>query len=577
MQTDVPHILIIDDDPVMLKALPEILRRQVQPLQITTFNSPHQALNIIAITDFDAIISDIKMPGMDGLTLLTEIHRINPELPVLMMTAEDDREVLLRALRGGAYDFILKPIVDHDYVVASLQRAMKTRQLSRQVAAQKKALEHHASELEKAVAEAVAEAKAAQRRLSFLAEASNLLAASLDYETTLTRVARLAVLYLADYCIVDMVQEDGTLHTVGLAHRDRTQEGLVHRLREGFEVQSMQEFENLSQTVRQTGHGILQPYMDDETLAKSVQDANELQLLRALGPRSLMRVPLQAQDKILGMLSFVSTRSDRHYGHDDLALAEDLTRRAALAVNNSRLYNEAQQALRVRDQFLSIAAHELKTPITSIMGTAQLLQRSAEREGNTNPRDTRRMQLLTDQTRRLNRLLDSLLNLSRLEAGQLTIDQAEVNIVALAQRVSEEMKLALESHMIEFHSDETKLAICGDELRLEQVLQNLLQNAIKYSPDGGIIRIHVQFNNHMAEVSVTDQGIGISDEAMPFLFSRFFRADSPTAKQISGIGLGLYVVKEIVTMHGGSIQVVSTQNQGSTFTIRLPLFDSQAT
>ena len=568
--TTIPHILIIDDDMAMLQALPEVLRRQLYPITVTTARSAQHALQLVSRTDFDAIISDIRMPGMDGLTLIHEIHQLWAETPVLIMTAEDNREVVVRALRAGAYDFISKPIVDHDYMVVALQRAIRTRQLSRQVAAQKIALEHHNEELESAIEQAVSEAKAAQRRLSFLAEASSLLASSLDYEATMSRLARLAVLYLSDYCVIDMLDELDHLQNVAVAHRDRNQEKLMKQLRGNNQAYAVAVFHVLEQAVTKTGHGVLQSVISETDAPNAGSD------LRALGIKSAMIVPLIAGDKIVGSLMFLSTRPERHYSLDDLNLAEDLTRRASLAINNARLYNEAQQALRVRDQFLSIAAHELKTPITSIMGTAQLLQRSAEREGSANPRDIRRLQLLNDQTRRLNRLLDSLLNLSRLEAGQLTIDQNEVDIVTLSQRTTEEIRIALESHTIEFFSEEDSILIAGDELRLEQVLQNLLQNAIKYSPDGGTVRVEVRrLNDMQATISVSDQGMGIPSEAIPLLFSRFYRAESPSAKQISGIGLGLYVVKEIVTMHGGAIEVASTEGKGSTFTFRLPLFQGQ--
>lgn len=563
-----PRILIIDDDAGMLQALPEILLRQISGSKVDAVNSPTQGLERVAATDYDAIISDIRMPGMDGLTLLSKIRNIRPNTPILLMTADDDRELVLHALRGGAYDFVQKP-VNTDYVVVSLQRAIQMRQLSRQVAEQKTALERHAEELERSVERAVDEQKAAQRRLSFLAEASTLLASSLDYQTTLSRVARLAVLYLADVCIVDITGENGRLDCVAVAHINRAQEKLVKQLRERYQASDDLQYPPLD--VIRSGQAILHPEISDAMLNGFALDKEHLRVFRELHPQTLMMVPLRSGEKTLGVLTFGLIKGQRRYGPDDLALAEDLTRRAALAVDNARLYEEAQQALQVRDQFLSIAAHELKTPMTSILGVAQLLLRHAERENQSDSREKRRLKLLIEQTHRLNRLVASLLDLSRLEAGQLTIEQKSLDLSSLTRRLTDELALSIETHEIEYHGSPQAVMVRGDEMRLEQVLQNLLQNAIKYSPAGGKIELRVAEQDDQAVITVTDRGIGIPSDAIPYLFNRFYRADNPGAQQISGIGLGLYVVKQIINLHEGSVTVVSTPGEGSTFTVRLPL------
>lgn len=563
-----PHILIVDDDPVMLRALPEILQRQMDPIRVDTSNSPRDALARITTMDYDAIISDIKMPSMDGLTLLGEVRHQRPDTPILLMTAHDDRDLVVNALRGGAYDFIQKPI-DGEYMVASLHRAIQMRLLSRQVAAQKQALEQHASELEHTVQRALADAQGAQRRLAFLAEASTLLASSLDYEATLGRLGRLAVLYLADYCLVDVLEDDGTLRAVGIAHVDRAQESLLRQMRARYPAGPTIAYP--AQAVIQSGQPILQMEVTEAFLGASALDADHLDVFHRLHPRSAMILPLVAQQHILGVITFVLTGPGRRYNTDDLALAEDLTRRASLAVHNARLYAEAQQALHVRDQFLSIAAHELRTPMTSILATTQLLLRQARRAEHADPKEVRRLHILADQTRRLNQLVLSLLDLSRLEAGQLTIERGPVDLAGLTRRVVEEMSLALDRHTIRCHCVEAAILVDGDELRLDQVLQNLLQNAIKYSPDGGTVEITVRREGAQAVVTITDQGIGIPPEAVPQLFSRFYRAENVGSRQISGMGLGLYVVREIISLHGGTIEVTSQEGAGSTFTLRLPL------
>jgi signal transduction histidine kinase len=442
-------------------------------------------------------------------------------------------------------------------------------QLSRQVREQKKALENHAQTLEKTVQQAVAQAQEAQRRLAFLASASTLLGSSLDYGATLSRVARLAVLFLADYCIVDSLEESGELRCVGVAHVDRSLELLVRQARSQYDTATPEQYP--ANKVSQDHQAHFLPELTPEMLEKCAVNPEHFEILKKLNPGSMMIVPMAATDRTLGVLTFVRTGSGREYQPDDLALAEDLTRRAALAVENARLYQEAQEALQVRDQFLSIAAHELKTPLTSLLGNVQLLHRRMERNGQAGERELRHMINLASQTRRLNRLVDSLLNLNRLEAGQLTIDRAELDLNRLVRQVIDEFRDIIETHTIEYRGNEEPILMEGDELRLEQVLQNLMHNAIKYSPEGGQITIVLASNETHVTIQITDSGIGIPSQALPHLFNRFYRVEHEKAKKISGLGLGLYVVKEIISLHGGTIEVESVEEKGSTFTIHFPI------
>lgn len=566
------RILLIDDDTGLLLALPEVVHRNILGATVDTVNSARQALAFDDLCQYDAIVSDIKMPGMDGLTLLAQLRARCATTPIILMTSHDDHDFVVQALRGGAFDFIQKPI-DLDYFIAALQRAIQNQQLSRQVAAQNLALAHHAEELEEAVERAVAEAKAAQKRLSFLADASTLLISSLDYKDTLNRLAQLAVLSMADYCIVDMLQPDGSLHEVASAHIDRTKEPILKKIRAYHQ-------ENLNTlypplTVLNAGQSSLRSYINDSFLEVMSVNSEHLNLLRQLKPQSSIIVPIKAGEQLLGAITFGSTRPERHYDADDLALAEDLTRRAALAIENARLYNEAQRALQVRDQFLAIAAHEFKTPMTGIMGIAQLLLRDFGRDENIKPRHKERLRLLVEQTQRLNRLIVSLLDLSRLEDGQLKLDQKELDVAELIAHTVESWKLLFEKHTIEYVAAAQKPSIIfGDALRLEQVLQNLIQNAVKYSPDGGAITISVENEAAQVSIKVSDHGLGIPQEALTQIFNRFYRVETGENAQIGGLGLGLYVVREIINLHKGAVEVTSLEGEGSTFTIKLPLAQS---
>jgi PAS domain S-box-containing protein len=236
--------------------------------------------------------------------------------------------------------------------------------------------------------------------------------------------------------------------------------------------------------------------------------------------------------------------------------------------------NRAEQALRVRDQFLSLASHELKTPLTSILGHVQLLLRRVERENSLSARDLRTLGLIANQTTRLNRMLLALFDLSRIETGQLSMEWQPVDLCALLSQVVDEAQPALGERVIELQQPGRPLIIQGDDLRLYQVFDNLLQNAMKYSPVEMPILVTVAQHEAQACVDVQDRGIGIPEAALPQLFERFYRAENVQAANISGLGIGLFIVKEIVHLHGGHMTVKSIEGQGSTFTACFPLHEA---
>jgi PAS domain S-box-containing protein len=250
-----------------------------------------------------------------------------------------------------------------------------------------------------------------------------------------------------------------------------------------------------------------------------------------------------------------------------------LTREAQLYESEQRARIEAQEAVRVRDAFLSVASHELKNPLTTIMGNAELLQRRAAREGGLTERDQRVLTVIVEQTNRLDEMITTLFDISRIEMGQFQIERDTLDIAALTQRVVANIQPTLAKHTITLRGTAAPLLVAGDALRLEQVLHNLIQNAIKYSPRGGDVDIQVEQRDMLVSISITDRGIGIPPAEIPLLFRRFYRAESARAQHIEGTGIGLYVAKEIITLHGGDVRVDSTEGKGSTFTISLPVLE----
>lgn len=232
---------------------------------------------------------------------------------------------------------------------------------------------------------------------------------------------------------------------------------------------------------------------------------------------------------------------------------------------------KAEQALQLRDQFLSLASHELRTPLTSILGNMQLLQRRVLREQTLSERDQHTIQVIVEQTNRLNQMVLVLLDISRIETGQLAIERQTVDVCALVSRIVAEVQLTLYDREIRIDCSLKAAHIQGDELRLEQALQNLIQNALKYSGKGDPVVVTVSQREGHVAVAVRDQGIGIPQSALPQLFERFYRAGNVAQRHISGLGIGLYVVQQIVELHGGTVTVESVEGKGSTFTVYLPL------
>jgi PAS domain S-box-containing protein len=411
-------------------------------------------------------------------------------------------------------------------------------------------------------------AEAAERRATFLAQSSALLSASLAAEETLQAIARLAVSAVADLCVVFLQQPDGTIRRAAAVHVDPERERALLALQQTPVDPAGPH--PAAQVIR-SGTSLLEPPVGDAVLASLTSDPERQAALRDLIPRSHLVVPLIARGVTLGALSLGRTGNDQPYTPTDVLLAEELAQRAALAVDNARLYEEAQAAIRARDRFLSLAAHELRTPLTATQGNLQLARRRLVEGEAGAERVQRSLRLADEQLSRLTGMIDTLLDVSRLEDGQLSLTRTSVDVCALARRVVEQMEGGLTHHTVTCDAPASELIVSGDPLRLEQVIANLLQNAVKYSPSGGAIAVRVGRQNERAFIAVADQGAGIPAEALPHLFERFYRAPGADQHTTSGTGIGLYVVQEIVARHDGTVQVESTEGEGSTFTVWLPL------
>ncbi|MBC8122342.1 MAG: GAF domain-containing protein [Gemmatimonadaceae bacterium] len=424
--------------------------------------------------------------------------------------------------------------------------------------------------------EARSQAEEALRRSEvaarLLAEVSTVLASSLlDYEAALEQVARLAVPDLADWCAIDLLDEDSSIRRVAVVHVDPVKIALGWELVRRYPL-SLDDTAGVIPLVLRTGQ-VEMGAVPDALLASAARDAEHLAILRQLGLKSYLVVPLVARGRLLGAISLFSAESGRYYTLQDRTFAEDFAHRAALAWDNARLYQEAQAASRMKDEFLATLSHELRTPLNPIIGFSQLLRRgkisgvAAERA----------LEAIERNSRLQAHLVDDILDISCVMQGKLKVELCALELHPIVVAVVKVMQPAAQVRAIQIETllDATRGPVLGDPMRLQQVVWNLLSNAIKFTPPGG--RVEVRLTEPVpghVQLSVHDTGQGISASFLPHVFERFRQADSTPTRQHGGLGLGLAIVHHIVELHGGTIRVDSPgPGQGSTFTVQLPLAD----
>jgi len=366
------------------------------------------------------------------------------------------------------------------------------------------------------------------------------------------------------------VLEDGSLKQVAVAHVDPSKIAFAAEVEKRYPP-SLDDPTGVANVLR-TGKSELYADIPDEMLVAASRDAEHLRLTRALGLRSALVVPLAARGHTLGALTLVWAESNRRYSAADIAPMEELGRRAGLALDNARLYAESQRAVRLREEFLSIASHELKTPLTSLQLQVERLQRTVDRERKDEPAIERlagRIETIELHMRRLGSLIEELLDISRISAGQLNLNLEQVDLSDVVQEVVARYKDQISSAgcWTSMHV-ESPLVGNWDRTRLEQVVSNFLTNALKYAP-GKPIEIVAKRRGDTAVLCVSDEGIGIAPEHHAQIFERWGRAVS--ADHYGGLGLGLWIVRLFVEKMGGSVSVQSEAGKGAAFTVELPL------
>jgi PAS domain S-box-containing protein len=472
------RILLVDDDTALLDALPEALRLRVDGIQIDTSETAVDALERIKETDYDAIVSDIKMPGMDGLALLHEIRELRPTTPTLMITGHGERELAVQALRGGAYDFVQKPI-DRDYFVASLERAVQLRRLDRQVEQQRLALERHARVLE----------------------------------------------HVDDG--VFLVDDEGVI----------------------------QHWNPAAQAITGIAPGDALGRRAEETLPGWEAVAPLIPVASVPGPGSVEAkvVPLELDGRELWLSISGVTFSDG-------------------IVYAFRSLTEERALEELKGEFIATVSHELRTPLAAIYGSAQTLLREDIELDQSGQK--RLLDVIAQESERLSRIADDILFANKLDSGHFVLGEKRVDLRVLAQEVVDEMRdcfASREDITIDLSVQEALDSLVGDSDKLRQVLINLVDNAVKYSPGGGRVEVAVEARDGGVRISVRDEGIGIAPLEQRRIFGKFYRVDPALSRGVGGTGLGLYICRELVRRMEGRLSVSSEEDKGSTFVVELPV------
>ncbi|WPU66913.1 PAS domain S-box protein [Peredibacter starrii] len=416
------------------------------------------------------------------------------------------------------------------------------------------------------------EKERAQQKATFLASVSSVLASSLDFRDTLEKLAQTIVPFLGDWCSILFIKEEGTIERIAIHHWDLKKQHLIEKLSHYPGSRTILNSPTFQQTLK-TGKSYFFNDVTDKELNRLALDEEHLKILRELGTHSAMAIPIIYGDKIYGAISLNLADKDRTYDQETLLISEEVGRKAGVAIENALLYRTAQKAIAARDEFLSIASHELKTPVTSIKLLLQMTRKSVNPATGAGPSAEKLAHVLdqaNDQVNRLTTLIEDLLDVSRIEMGKIFYKFLPLDFSHLLKEVCSRYR----EHMKSFHCEltcsiEDGLTILGDRMRIEQVIINLLTNAAKYGEQKPVTVTLKKMSNSVV-LEIKDQGMGIPQDKLSKVFDRFERAVQ--ASNISGLGLGLYISREIVEAHLGNISVVSEVNRGSTFRVEIPIY-----
>jgi signal transduction histidine kinase/ActR/RegA family two-component response regulator len=412
----------------------------------------------------------------------------------------------------------------------------------------------------------VAERKHAEEALTFLADVSTNLAALADRQSALQQAARLPVPFLADWCVVYVIDEHGAIEYHAHAHRDPQKDVLLGQMLSKFPL----DWNSSTATVQslRTGKPQLMDELPEPLLSSFTQSDEHRAMVRELGPRAVISVPLKIRERTIGVIGLVSCDPNRRYTQREVELAENLAVRVAVAVDNARLFHAIKEASRQKDEFLAMLAHELRNPLAAIRYAVAIGQMSSGESSS----DT--FEIIDRQTHNLAHLIEDLLDVSRISRDKVTLRRESIDVTSIINGAVATVRPLMDEkhHKLNLELPSEAIHVFADPTRAEQIVANLLTNAAKYTKKGGRVTVRVAQEDDQAVIHVADTGIGLSHESLTRVFDLFAQADRTLDRSEGGLGIGLTVARKLAEMHGGSITADSDGlGKGSTFTVRLPI------
>jgi signal transduction histidine kinase len=532
------RVLLVEDNPDDKELVERELRRGGFEVHSQRVQSAEELRAALQPGAWDVILSDYCLPGFDAPSALGVLHESGLDIPLIVVSGSVGEFEGVEVMKAGARDYFPKTLLTR--LPAAVMREVEQARLRHERAR-------------------------AERDRELLARAGEVLAGSLDFQETLDQVVRLPVPELADWCAIYFSEDGMRLRVAALAHED------PERVAQGFETDRLFPLEPDARSgpawVFRTGEPQLLTDVPEDRLAALARSPEHLRRILALGLRSLIHVPLVGRSGSLGVMTLGTTGNRPRFTPKDMPVAQELVRRAALTLENARLYRESQEAIRLRDEFLAVAAHELRTPLTTLGLQLSTLVQRARRESS--PDMVERLDRGLRQVRRLGTLVETLLDVSRLSTGELPLSLEGVDLGELVREVLERFEAESQAVGCALRL-EVAPGLVGqwDRMRVEQVVSGLISNALKFGARQPV-EVRVMGEGAVARVVVEDRGIGIPQEQLEHIFERFGRAVS--SRSYGGLGLGLYLARRAAEAHGGRVWAEQRVGGGARFTLELPL------
>lgn len=534
------RVLLVEDNRGDARLLGEHLREAFgSGFEITHAETLADAIQKLG--NHDVVLLDLSLPDAIGLETVTRMIAAARTIPIIVLTGNRDDRTAVDAVGAGAQDYVLKDECSGPLLTKTIRYAIE----------RKKA---ELLEIERA------KTSESLSRARFIADVTGAASASLDLTDSLRAVARMLVPTLGDLCTIDLPRDGGKrLERIAWEGSDPRYLAVLQELADRDPLGPAHPQSVVLQAVAERRTVIVTA----DELAERARDARHRELLVRLDLRAVMVTPLFARDRVVAAISYGAGASRRPYGADEQVLAEEVASRVALAIDNVRLFADAQRAIRARDELIAIVSHDLRNPLGVLDLALELLARDPARL----PDAISRMQRATD---RMQSLIAELLDISRIDAGTLTVAPAPVELASvLADAIEQHRVLATEKGLRLVGDFQTPLGtVHVDRDRLQQVLANLIGNALKVTPRDGTITVDANLGGERATIAVRDTGPGIAPEHVEHIFDRFWQAPD---RRRDGLGLGLAIVKGIVDAHHGTIAVDSQLGRGTSFKITLPV------